>query len=119
MRFIFADGIYAIPGVTILFLLGYAFTDRVVDLIENEAGKVKSIIMLVALVGVAGYFAYRFLRRPVVTGNPHEMPKIVEHMTGSLELTSKILLQKKPEASPRENVEPAPKADAPPHMKEP
>ena len=45
----------------------------------------------VALVGVAGYFAYRFLRKPMVTGNPHEMPKIVEQMTDTLELTSKIL----------------------------
>src|SRR5205823_3037692 len=57
-RFILADGIYAIPGVSILFGLGYAFTDRIVDLVQNEASKVKSIIILVALVGVAGYFAY-------------------------------------------------------------
>ena len=49
MRFVLADGIYAIPGVSILFVLGYAFTDRIVDLIENEAGKVKSIIILVVL----------------------------------------------------------------------
>ncbi len=90
-RFVFADGIYAIPGVSILFGLGYAFTDRIVDLIKNEGGKVKSIIALVVLGGVAAYFAYRFLRRPLVTGNPHEMPKIVEQVTDSLELTSKII----------------------------
>ncbi len=89
-RFLLADGIYAIPGVAILFGLGFAFTDRIVDLIKNEAGKAKSIIILVVLVGVAGYFAYRFLRRPVVTGNPHDMPKIVEQVTDSLELTSKV-----------------------------
>jgi len=87
-RFVFADGIYAIPGVTILFALGYVFTDRIVDLIKNEAGKMKSIIILVVLIGVAGYFAYRFLRKPMVTGNPSEMPKIVERMTDSLDLTS-------------------------------
>jgi membrane protein DedA with SNARE-associated domain len=90
-RFILADGIYAIPGVSILFGLGYLFTDQIVELIESEAGKVKSIIILVVLVGVAGYFAYRFLRKPVVTGNPHEMPKIMEHMTDSLQLTTKVL----------------------------
>jgi membrane protein DedA with SNARE-associated domain len=90
-RFVFADGIYAIPGVSTLFGLGYAFTDRIVDLIKNEGGKVKSIIALVVLGGVAAYFAYRFLRRPLVTGNPHEMPKIVEQVTDSLELTSKII----------------------------
>jgi membrane protein DedA with SNARE-associated domain len=98
-RFVLADGIYAIPGVSILFGLGYAFTDRIVDLIENEAGKVKSIIILVVLAGVAGYFAYRFLRKPIVTGNPHEMPKIMEQMTDSLELTVK--------ANPSDNHHPA------------
>src|SRR5437588_10967482 len=87
IRFVLADGIYAVPGVSILFALGYFFTDRIVDLIKNEAGKVKSNIILVVLVGIAGYFAYRFLRKPVVTGNPHEMPKIVEQVTDSLELT--------------------------------
>jgi membrane protein DedA with SNARE-associated domain len=89
-RFLLADGIYAIPGVSILFGLGYAFTDRIVDLIQNEAGKVKSIVILVVLVGVAGYFAYRFLRKPVVTGNPHEMPKVLEQVTDSLHITTKI-----------------------------
>lgn len=104
-RFILADGIYAIPGVAILYALGYAFTDRIVDLIRNEAGKVKSIVILVVLVGVAGYFAYRFLRRPVVTGNPHEMPKFVEQVTDSLELTTKI--------SPSDNHQPGVAADTP------
>jgi membrane protein DedA with SNARE-associated domain len=111
-RFILADGIYAIPGVSILFALGYAFTDQMVDLIENEAGKVKSIIILVVLVGVAGYIAYRFLRKPVVTGNPHEMPKIVEQMTDTLDLTSKIIVpsanhqQPAPAATPRHDIKP-------------
>jgi len=90
-RFVLADGIYAIPGVCILFGLGYAFTNQIVELIENEAGKVKSIIILVVLAGVAAYFAYRFLRKPLVTGNPHEMPKIVEQVTDTLDLTSKNL----------------------------
>ena len=99
-RFIFADGIYAIPGVSILFGLGYAFTNQIVDLIKNEAGKVKSIIFLVVLAGVAGYFAYRFLRKPVVTGDPNEMPKIVEHMTDSLDLSKKRAAGERKSANP-------------------
>jgi membrane protein DedA with SNARE-associated domain len=106
IRFILADGIYAIPGVSILFGLGYAFTDQIVELIQNEAGKVKSIIILVVLAGVAGYFAYRFLRKPVVTGNPEEMPKIMGQMTDSLELTLKNPL-------PSTNHQPAPASPAP------
>lgn len=89
-RFIFADGIYAIPGVSVLFGLGYLFTDQIVEIIENEAGKVKSIIILVVLVGVVAYIAYKHLRKPVVTGDPMEMPKFVEQVTESLDLTNKI-----------------------------
>ncbi len=107
-RFVFADGIYAIPGVSILFGLGYAFTDRIVDLIKNEGGKVKSIIILIVLVGVAGYFAYRFLRKPVVTGNPHEMPKIVGHVTDTLELTSKVMQPPKKEPGEPKSAGPQP-----------
>lgn len=99
-RFVFADGIYAIPGVSILFGLGYAFTDRIVDLVKNEAGKVKSIIILVVLAGVAAYFAYRFLRKPVVTGDPAEMPKIVEQVTDTLDLTSKVIPAERTSAAP-------------------
>jgi len=87
-RFVFADGIYAIPGVTLLFLLGYVFTDRIVDLVKNEAGKVKSIIILVALVGVVGYLVYRFVRKPIVTGSPNEMPKVMAQMSDTLDLTT-------------------------------
>ena len=49
----------------------------------------QAFFILVALAGVAGYMAYRFLRKPVVTGNPHEMPMLVEQVTDSLELTTK------------------------------
>src|SRR5262249_34380490 len=105
-RFVIADGIYAIPGVGILFGLGWAFTDQIVSLIRSEVAVVKEIIFLVVLVGVAGYFAYRFLRKPVLTGNPHEMPMIVEQVTETLDLTSKIML-------PSPNHQPAPGAEIP------
>ena len=111
-RFILADGIYAIPGVSILFGLGYAFTDQIVEMIEAQAGKVKSIIILVVLAGVAGYVAYRFLRKPVVTGDPHEMPMIVEQVTDSLELTTKIPHPEEQHPPPAQS--PAPTPPAPP-----
>jgi membrane protein DedA with SNARE-associated domain len=91
-RFLIADGIYAIPGVSLLFFLGYFFTERMVTLIQEEAGKVKSIVILAALVGVAGYLLYRFLRRPMVTGNPGDVPSIMEPVSfGVDQITSKIL----------------------------
>jgi membrane protein DedA with SNARE-associated domain len=87
-KFLLADGIYAIPGVSLLFFLGYWFTDNMVKLVEQDAEKVKYIIILLVILAVAGYFAYRYFRRPVVTGDPEEMPPLVE------QVTTKILLHK-------------------------
>src|SRR6516225_2035287 len=43
-HFLLADGIYAIPGVSILFFLGYWFTDAIIDLVK-ESAMVKPIII--------------------------------------------------------------------------
>jgi len=91
-KFLIADGIYAVPGVSFLFFLGYWFTESMVDLIERNAQTVKAIVILVLVLAVAGYFIYRFLRRPVVTGDPHEMPPLVEQVTHKLEQMSTIIL---------------------------
>lgn len=95
MQFLIADGIYAIPGVSFLFFLGYFFTDRIISLIKDEAELVKSIIILVVVVGLAGYFLYRFLRRPMVTGDPKEVPAIVNPIEHTIEqmtaMTKKIM----------------------------
>jgi membrane protein DedA with SNARE-associated domain len=90
-RFLVADGIYAIPGVTLLFFLGYWFTDSMVDMIQNQYANVKSIIIIVVVVGVVAYFTYKFLRKPVVTGDPKEIPPLVEKVTHTIgEVTHKF-----------------------------
>jgi len=90
-HFLIADGIYAIPGVSLLFVLGYFFTDSMIYLIKHQVEMAKNIVILVVVLGVAGYFTYRFLRRPMVTGNPADMPKIVEPMSQTLDsVTDKI-----------------------------
>jgi membrane protein DedA with SNARE-associated domain len=85
IKFLFADGIYAIPGVTILFALGWWFTDNMVDLIKNEAEKAKPIIVLVVAAGIIAYVVYRHLRKPVVEGSPKEMPPVVGPVTARIE----------------------------------
>lgn len=84
-QFLFADGLYAIPGVSLLYFLGWYFTDTMVEWMNNKGGHIKSIAILIALLVVAGYFTYRFLRRPIVEGNPDDVPKIVQPMQHGLE----------------------------------
>jgi membrane protein DedA with SNARE-associated domain len=91
-RFVLADGIYAIPGVSLLFFLGYWFTDRMVAIVKKDVEMAKTIIILVVVLAIAGYFLYRFLRRPVVSGTPEEVPRLVSQMTEKLEqMTTKII----------------------------
>ena len=82
--FLVADGIYAIPGVSILFFLGYWFTDAIIDLVK-DAAPLKPILVLVALAAIILYSLYHFWKKPVVTGNPTEMPPIVGPVTERLE----------------------------------
>lgn len=111
IRFIIADGIYAVPGVSFLWFLGYLFTDSVVSFIENEASRIKSVIFGVVVLGVVGYFAYKFFRKPMVTGDPHEMPKLVEQVTEKLDMASKMIL-------PSDNSHPAKTAEEAPREAE-
>ena len=65
-RFILADGIYAIPGVSLLFFLAWWFGDTFIALIEAfEKGVshnyVKPLLILIALVGVIVFLVYKFL----------------------------------------------------------
>jgi len=91
-RFVLADGIYAVPGVSVLFFLGYWFTERMVHIVKEDVEWVKTIAVLVLLVALAVYLLYRFLRRPLVSGAPEEMPHLVGQMTDQLEkMTTKIM----------------------------
>jgi len=93
IRFVIADAIYAVPGVSLLFYLGFVFTEQMVSLIQNEFKHFKSILILIVVVAVAGYFLYRFLRKPMVTGDPSDVPHIAEPVSHTLDsMTSKMLM---------------------------
>ena len=91
-KFLIADGLYAVPGVSLLFFLGYWFAESMIDFIRGPFEQAKSVIVMVVIVVVAGYLVYRVLRKPGVTGDPKEMPPLVEQVTHRLEqVTSKII----------------------------
>ncbi len=80
-RFVLADGLYAIPGVSLLFFLAFWFGDSFRDLVLSAEGRLahaaRPILILAALGGVTAYLLYHFLRHPVATGDPKdELPVI-------------------------------------------
>ena len=76
-RFLLADGIYAIPGVTLLFTLAFWFGDKARDLVLKAEGKAKNVVILTVLTAIAVYLFYHFFRHPVATGDPEkEMPVV-------------------------------------------
>jgi membrane protein DedA with SNARE-associated domain len=93
-HFLVADGIYAIPGVSVLFFLGYWFTDTIIELIEAESRYVKPILVLIAIAGIAVYIIYHFWKKPVVEGAPKEMPPIVGPVTERLEEVAETMADK-------------------------
>jgi membrane protein DedA with SNARE-associated domain len=136
-RFLLADGIYAIPGVSLLFFLGYWFNESMIALI-HDAEKFKNILIIVLIAAVVLYILYRMLRRPVVTGNPADMPRVIEQVTHRIEhgigkvthglenLTTKIIHPHKtmhadapPKEKPSVDGHAPPAAGAPQHAQEP
>jgi membrane protein DedA with SNARE-associated domain len=93
LRFFIADAIYAIPGVTVLFFLGYWFAGSMVNVIKNEVELVKHIVILAVLLALLGYVVYRIVRRPVVTGDPQEVPTLPVDVGQTLQLAKQKLAQ--------------------------
>src|SRR5207244_5891942 len=75
-KFVIADGIYAIPGVSLLFSLAYWFGDQFRDLVIEKVQVIRPLLILLAIAAVAGFLLYHFLRRPVASGDPEEFPII-------------------------------------------
>jgi membrane protein DedA with SNARE-associated domain len=103
-RFLLADGLYAIPGVSVLFFLGYWFGGSMLDFIKGPFEQAKSVIVILVIIAVVGYFVYRAMRQPGVTGQPSEMPPLVEQVTHRLEqVTSKLMHPKSGHVDPDNN----------------
>jgi len=82
-KFLMADGLYAIPGVSLLFFLGFWFTDQFLEAVKRTEDRVRPLIVVVAITAVATYLLLHFLRRPVVTGAPEELdlPRVITQVT--------------------------------------
>jgi membrane protein DedA with SNARE-associated domain len=83
-KFLIADGIYAIPGVNLLFWLSYWFTDQFVRAFHRVEEN-KHLVVAVILAAVGGFLAYSLLvRRRVATGSPEDIPVVGGTMASTL-----------------------------------
>jgi membrane protein DedA with SNARE-associated domain len=106
-RFLLADGLGAVVGNSLFFFLGFWLGGSVNDLIKGVEEKLKPILIIVAVGLVVAYLLWLFLRHPVSTGDPSEVPLIGPQVASHIEQTESA------EEHPYSNGEPAEK-DSPP-----
>lgn len=74
-KFLLADAIYAIPGVNLIFWLAYYLTDTFMNLLK-VVDSYRELAVIAILSFIAGFITATFVRRPVATGSPEELPVI-------------------------------------------
>lgn len=77
-RFLLADGLYAIPGVNMLFWLAYLFTDQFVSAV-HAVEKHRPLVAVAVLSAVGGVVLYKLLgSRQLSTGDVKEIAPLVK-----------------------------------------
>ncbi len=94
VKFVVADGVYAIPGVSMMFFLAYAFTDQFVEIVQ-KAEKVRPISIVIVITAVAVYLVHYFCKHPVAEGDPKELPIIGEQIASHIKHPEKPVEEKK------------------------
>jgi membrane protein DedA with SNARE-associated domain len=84
-RFLLADGLGAVVGNSFFFFLGYWLGDSVKTLIESAEERLKPILILAVIGLVVAYLLWLFLRHPVSTGDPAEVPLIGPQVASHME----------------------------------
>lgn len=76
-RFLFADALYAVPMVNVLFWLSYMLTDQMLVLF-NKIDEYRPLVIVAVLSGVAGALVQKYIiGRRVSTGEPPHVPKLI------------------------------------------
>jgi membrane protein DedA with SNARE-associated domain len=104
VRFVVADAVAAAVGHTLLFFLAYWFTDSFKELfnkVEGDVSRVGPWLTVLAILAVGLYLLIHFLRKPVATADPEELPLIGHQVAVKIE---------NPDPTPK----PTPQQTAPP-----
>jgi membrane protein DedA with SNARE-associated domain len=82
-QFVLADAIGAVFGNSLFFFLAFFLGNQFVNLVKR-VDDLGPLLLFAALVAVAAVLAYQFLRHPVSTGDPKEVPligsQVAEHL---------------------------------------
>ncbi len=113
-QFLIADGLGAVVGNSFFFFLGFWLGDSVKTLIERAEERLKPILIIVAVGLVVAYLLWHFLRHPVSTGDPSEVPLIGQQVA---QVASQIEHPESAEEAPSSFGDPAKKE--PPAPKHP
>jgi membrane protein DedA with SNARE-associated domain len=84
-RFLLADGLGAVVGNSFFFFLGFWLGDSVKTLIIGVEARLKPILIIVAVGLMVAYLLWLFLRHPVSTGDPSEVPLIGPQVASHIE----------------------------------
>ncbi len=84
-RFLLADGLGAVVGNSLFFFLGFWLGDSIKALVEQAEGKLKPILIVVGVGLLVAYLLWHFLRHPVSTGDPEEVPLIGHQVASHME----------------------------------
>ena len=83
-RFLLADGLGAVVGNSFFFFLGFWLGDSFKTL-AKEAERFRPILIVSVLGLLGAYLLWHFLRHPVSTGDPKEVPLIGPQVASHME----------------------------------
>jgi membrane protein DedA with SNARE-associated domain len=75
-RFLLADAIGAVVGNSLFFFLGFWLGNQFEGLVGKAEEKLKPILIVTGIGLLGAYLLWHFLRHPVSTGDPKEVPLI-------------------------------------------
>jgi len=120
-KFLLADGLYAIPGVSALFFLSWWFGDQFREVIvgaESKMQRLRPLLILLVIAALGGFLLYHFLRRPVSTGDPKEMPILGDRVAAKVDHTMQMGPAPKTQIIKKEELKPpSPNGEVKPHQR--
>jgi membrane protein DedA with SNARE-associated domain len=98
-RFLIADGLGAVVGNSFFFFLGFWLGDSFKTLAQ-EAERFRPILIVSVLGLLGAYLLWHFLRHPVSTGDPQEVPLIGPQVASHMEHADPTVNHQPPSGKP-------------------